>query len=88
MRTEVHWQGLASEIDYLCSCHDWEDVMYMRCCCACNAVQTQGAKNIAKIEIGTALWASAVAGGASALLGAAIGVPLLLRQLKTWDATM
>lgn len=48
----------------------------------------QGAKNIAKIEIGTALWASAAAGGGAAVLGAAIGVPLLFRQLKTWDATM
>uniref|UniRef100_A0A383WA46 Phosphate transporter n=1 Tax=Tetradesmus obliquus TaxID=3088 RepID=A0A383WA46_TETOB len=48
----------------------------------------KGAKNIAKIEIGTALWASAAAGGGAAVLGAAIGVPLLFRQLKTWDATI
>lgn len=48
----------------------------------------QGAKNIVKLDIVTAVWASVVAGGGAALLGALIGVPLLLRQIKVWDTTM
>jgi hypothetical protein len=31
---------------------------------------------------------SVVAGGGAALIGGAIGVPLLLRARKTWDKTM
>jgi hypothetical protein len=48
----------------------------------------QGVSNIIKINITTALWAAAVAGLGGALLGAAIGVPLLLRQKKVWEETM
>ena len=48
----------------------------------------QGAKNIVKLDIVTAVWASVVAGGGAALLGALIGVPLLLRQIKVWDTNM
>ncbi|KAF8059159.1 PHO89 [Scenedesmus sp. PABB004] len=48
----------------------------------------KGAKNIVKLDITTAIWASVVAGAGAALLGAAIGVPLLFRQLKVWDNTI
>lgn len=48
----------------------------------------QGAKNIVKLDISTAMWASAVAGAGAAVLGAVIGVPLLFRQLKVWEETM
>lgn len=48
----------------------------------------KGAKNIVKLPISTALWASAVAGGGAALLGIVIGVPMLFRQLKVWEETM
>jgi hypothetical protein len=48
----------------------------------------QGAKNIAKIPITTALWASAVGGVGAALIGAVVGVPLLIRQRKVWEKTM
>jgi hypothetical protein len=61
--------------------------LIVRCHIAALAVP-QGAKNIISIDITTALWASAVAGAGSALLGAVIGVPLLFRQLKVWEETM
>lgn len=34
------------------------------------------------------MWASVVAGAGAALIGGAIGVPMLLKQIKVWDETM
>jgi hypothetical protein len=48
----------------------------------------QGAKNIVKLEVTTSLLISAVSGAGAAIIGGAIGVPLLFRQRKVWEATM
>lgn len=48
----------------------------------------KGVRNIIKIPVGTALWASAVAGAGAALIGGAIGIPLLFKQARVWDDTI
>ena len=53
-----------------------------------NCCDVQGAKNIAKIPLETCLWASAVAGAGAGLIGALVGVPLLIKQRKVWESTM
>eukprot|EP00775_Hariotina_reticulata_P006399 gene6399-6630_t len=48
----------------------------------------KGVSNIIKLPIEQCLWLSGAAGGGAGALGIVVGVPMLRRQLKIWEATM
>lgn len=48
----------------------------------------KGAKKVINLPAGTAMWISAVAGVGAGIIGGAVGVPLLMRMRKKWDAAV
>lgn len=51
-------------------------------------VLSKGLSKVVKLPITTVVWISAVSGVGAALLSGAIGIPLLMRAKKGWDATL
>jgi phosphate/sulfate permease len=46
----------------------------------------KGAKKVISLPVGTSLWICAVAGVGAAIIGGAVGMPLLFKARKRWDA--
>lgn len=60
-------------------------ICMLPCCCAATS---QGAKNVSTLSTAQSLYISAAVAAGGALIGGAVGVPLLFRAKKQWDVTM